>query len=59
MKEHEYEVTVVRIGYAVQAIRVAAANKDAAKQKALGEAPSLVFNEHDSDYRADSAVRVG
>jgi len=58
MKEHEYKVEVVRIGYAVRTILVMAANKEAAKEKALEEAPSLMFTEHHSDYKADSAMRV-
>ena len=58
MKKHDYEVEVVRIGYACQTIRVAARNAREAKEKALEQAPDLVFSEHESDYKANQAVRA-
>ena len=58
MQEHEYDVNVVRTGYACQTIRVTARNATEAKEKALEQAPSRVFSEHDSDYNAEQAVRA-
>lgn len=57
-EEHEYDVEVVRTGYAVRTIRVTARSVKEARQIAEEHAGNESFSEHSSDYDADTVTKV-
>lgn len=57
-KQRQYDVDVVRTGYANMTIRVMASSAKQAKELALEEAGNHVFSEHDADYTAEYALPI-
>lgn len=49
----KFDVPVVRIGYASLTISVEADSQEEANRKALEQAPSEDFSEHESEYKLE------
>lgn len=54
----KYQVNVTRIGYSCRTIEVEAKSEKDAEDKAIDEAGSHDFSEHDSKYESEGAIEV-